>query len=66
MDSIPIYNPSEIEPKWQIRWEADGIYHADIDPAALDLANGRTRFRLIFTETACLSGGGRVQSCVFR
>jgi leucyl-tRNA synthetase len=29
---IPIYNPAEIEPKWQQRWEADGLYRADIDP----------------------------------
>ncbi len=27
----PMYNPTEIEPKWQKRWEADGLYHADID-----------------------------------
>lgn len=27
------YNPAEIEAKWQQKWEADGIYHADIDPA---------------------------------
>lgn len=27
----PIYNPAEIEPKWQVRWEADGLYHADIN-----------------------------------
>ncbi len=26
------YNPAEIEPKWQERWEKDGIYHADVDP----------------------------------
>src|SRR3989304_5183639 len=26
------YTPAEIEPKWQQRWEADGLYHADIDP----------------------------------
>ena len=32
MDQIPMYKPTEIEPKWQARWEADGIYHADIDP----------------------------------
>ena len=25
------YNPQEIEPKWQAKWEADGLYHADID-----------------------------------
>ncbi len=25
------YNPAEIEPKWQQKWEADGIYNADID-----------------------------------
>ena len=29
--SIPIYKPEEIEPKWQKKWEADGLYHADID-----------------------------------
>jgi leucyl-tRNA synthetase len=28
----PVYNPSEIEPKWQARWEADGLYRSDIDP----------------------------------
>ncbi len=28
-----IYNPSEIEPKWQARWDADGLYNSDIDPA---------------------------------
>jgi leucyl-tRNA synthetase len=26
------YIPSKIEPKWQAKWEADGLYHADIDP----------------------------------
>jgi leucyl-tRNA synthetase len=26
------YVPSEIESKWQKKWEADGLYHADIDP----------------------------------
>ena len=26
------YIPKEIEPKWQAKWEADGLYHADIDP----------------------------------
>ena len=29
--SIPMYKPEEIEPKWQKRWEADGLYHADIE-----------------------------------
>ena len=33
MINQPVYNPAEIEPKWQARWEADGLYHADIDPA---------------------------------
>ncbi len=28
-----IYNPNEIEPKWQAKWEADGLYHADINPS---------------------------------
>ena len=27
--AIPMYKPEEIEPKWQARWEADGIYHAE-------------------------------------
>ena len=26
------YNPAEIEPKWQARWEADRLYWAEIDP----------------------------------
>ena len=26
------YDHAEIEPKWQRKWEADGLYHADIDP----------------------------------
>jgi leucyl-tRNA synthetase len=26
------YNPAEIEPRWQAKWEADGLYHSDIDP----------------------------------
>jgi len=32
MADIPVYNPGEIEPRWQKKWEADGLYHADIDP----------------------------------
>lgn len=27
----PIYNPTEIEPKWQKKWEKNGLYKADID-----------------------------------
>ncbi len=30
---IPIYNPAEIEPRWQQQWEQDEIYHSNIDPA---------------------------------
>ncbi|HHH82208.1 MAG TPA: leucine--tRNA ligase, partial [Chloroflexi bacterium] len=30
---VPRYDPAAIEPKWQARWEADGLYHADIDPS---------------------------------
>jgi leucyl-tRNA synthetase len=26
------YNPQEIEPKWQARWEADELYKAAVDP----------------------------------
>jgi leucyl-tRNA synthetase len=33
MTDTPLYNPAEIEPKWQVRWDADGLYHSDIDPA---------------------------------
>lgn len=29
--SVPTYNPAEIERKWQEKWEADGLYHANID-----------------------------------
>ncbi len=28
---VPVYKPEEIEPKWQAKWEADKLYHADID-----------------------------------
>jgi len=28
----PIYNPAEIEPKWQQKWESDGLYHSDVKP----------------------------------
>jgi len=28
---VPAYNPLEIELRWQKRWEADGLYHSDID-----------------------------------
>jgi len=28
-----IYNPAEIEPKWQKRWDTDGLYQANIDEA---------------------------------
>jgi leucyl-tRNA synthetase len=31
MTDLPIYDPGEIEPRWQARWEAEGLYHADID-----------------------------------
>ena len=27
------YNPNEIEPRWQKKWDQDGLYHADIDPS---------------------------------
>lgn len=31
MSETPIYNPTEIEARWQQRWETDGLYHSDID-----------------------------------
>ncbi|MGB8984150.1 MAG: class I tRNA ligase family protein, partial [Anaerolineales bacterium] len=33
MADLPAYIPAEIEAKWQKRWEAGGLNHADIDPA---------------------------------
>ena len=33
MPEQPVYKPAEIEPKWQTRWDADGLYNADIDPS---------------------------------
>ncbi|MEN8240392.1 MAG: leucine--tRNA ligase [Chloroflexota bacterium] len=33
MEERERYNPNEIEPKWQKKWDEDGIYNADIDPA---------------------------------
>ena len=30
--SIPHYKPDEIEPKWQARWQADGLYEPQRDP----------------------------------
>ncbi len=31
MSELPVYNPSEIEPKWRAKWDADGLYRAVID-----------------------------------
>lgn len=31
-EPVPFYNPTEIEPKWQKKWEDDGLYHSNIDP----------------------------------
>jgi leucyl-tRNA synthetase len=31
MIETPEYNPTEIEPKWQARWESDGLYNVDMD-----------------------------------
>jgi leucyl-tRNA synthetase len=33
MTETPRYDPAEIEPRWQARWEADGLYRSDIDPS---------------------------------
>jgi len=33
MPDQPVYKPGEIEPKWQARWDEDGLYNADIDPS---------------------------------
>src|SRR5216110_1226641 len=29
----PLYNPDGVEQRWQERWEAEGLYDADPDPA---------------------------------
>jgi leucyl-tRNA synthetase len=31
MNDQPVYNPAQIEPKWQAKWDADGLYNADVD-----------------------------------
>jgi leucyl-tRNA synthetase len=31
MSDLKIYTPKEIEPKWQAKWEADGLYNSYID-----------------------------------
>lgn len=31
MPELPVYNPTEIEPKWQAKWDKDGLYQANID-----------------------------------
>jgi len=31
--AVERYDPAAIEPRWQQRWEADGLYHARIDPS---------------------------------
>ena len=31
--AVDRYDPSEIEPRWQQRWEADGLYFARVDPS---------------------------------
>ncbi len=28
----PDYDPASLEPKWQRRWEEEGLYHADVEP----------------------------------
>jgi leucyl-tRNA synthetase len=31
MSELTIYNPLDIEPKWQAKWETDGLYNSQID-----------------------------------
>lgn len=33
MSDLTIYKPSEIEPKWQAKWDTDGLYNSSIDEA---------------------------------
>ena len=30
-EAIERYRPQEIEKKWQARWEADGLYHTNLE-----------------------------------
>ena len=30
--AVAPYDPTEVEPKWQQRWEADGLYDSNVDP----------------------------------
>ncbi|MGB5176258.1 MAG: hypothetical protein WBQ30_16080, partial [Thermoanaerobaculia bacterium] len=30
-DVVP-YEPTEVEAKWQRRWESDGLYNSEVDP----------------------------------
>ncbi len=32
MTTPKAYNPADIESKWQAKWDADGLYHSNIDP----------------------------------
>jgi SAM-dependent methyltransferase len=34
MSELPDYKPTKIEPKWQAKWEKDGLYHAQIGPSS--------------------------------
>jgi leucyl-tRNA synthetase len=31
-NKAPIYNPKDVETRWQQKWESDGLYHSDVDP----------------------------------
>ncbi|MEA2563392.1 MAG: leucyl-tRNA synthetase [Acidobacteriota bacterium] len=33
MEKDSAYDPAAIEPKWQQRWEEEGLYRSDVDPA---------------------------------
>ena len=33
MNDKPVYDHAEIEPRWQIRWERDELYRAEINPS---------------------------------
>ena len=33
MEKDNVYDPAAIEPKWQQRWEEEGLYRSDVDPA---------------------------------
>ena len=43
MERENAYEPGTIEPKWQQRWEEEGLHRSDIDPSRTHLPAGNGR-----------------------